>query len=253
MSNNLSFSFVILYRHSIERYNNLRRVLEWTSGFSSSETIIVEQDTHSKLSNLKLNCRHIFTKSDMPFNRSWGFNVGLKNSNSDIIVFTDCDLIMEPNSFISAIKKIEEYDMVSPYSSVVDLNPEESQLQMESIFRINRPGRGEEDHQKINICGGITIFKKEAIMRIGGWCEEFIGWGGEDDYQTIKVENFLTNYEQKSRCYHLYHDREAPDMKWYQRNLQLLQKYKSLSKDEIVKSINNSLKKIGMKNIYDNF
>jgi hypothetical protein len=90
-------------------------------------------------------------------------------------------------------------------------------------------------------------------MRIGGWCEEFIGWGAEDDFQTIKVENFLTHYEQKSRCYHLYHDREAPDMKWYQRNLQLLQKYKSLSKEDIAKSINNSLKRIGMKNIYDNF
>ena len=250
---NYNFSCIILYRHNIQRWNNLKRVLDWLNGFSGVEIIIVEQDTHSKIEHLNFPAKHIFTKTNLPFNRSWGFNVGLKNSNSDIIVFTDCDLIMEPNSFISAIKKIEEYDMVSPYSSVVDLNPEESQLQMESIFRINRPGRGEEDHQKINICGGITIFKKEAIMRIGGWCEEFIGWGGEDDYQTIKVENFLTNYEQKSRCYHLYHDREAPDMKWYQRNLQLLQKYKSLSKDEIVKSINNSLKKIGMKNIYDNF
>ena len=250
---NYNFSCIILYRHNIQRWNNLKRVLDWLNGFSGVEIIIVEQDTHSKIEHLNFPAKHIFTKSNMPFNRSWGFNVGLKNTNSDIVVFTDCDLIMEPNSFISAIKKIEEYDMVSPYSSVVDLSPEESQLQMESIFRINRPGRGEEDHQKINICGGITIFKKEAIMRIGGWCEEFIGWGGEDDYQTIKVEKFLTNYEQKSRCYHLYHDREAPDQKWYQRNLQLLQKYKSLSKDEIVKSINNSLKKIGMKNIYDNF
>jgi predicted glycosyltransferase involved in capsule biosynthesis len=250
---NYNFSCIILYRHNIQRWNNLKRVLDWLNGFSGVEVIIVEQDTHSKIEHLNFPAKHIFTKSNMPFNRSWGFNVGLKNSNSDIVVFTDCDLIMEPNSFISAIKKIEEYDMVSPYSSVVDLNPEESQHQMESIFRISRPGRGEEDHQKINICGGITIFKKEAIMRIGGWCEEFIGWGAEDDFQTIKVENFLTHYEQKSRCYHLYHDREAPDMKWYQRNLQLLQKYKSLSKEDIAKSINNSLKKIGMKNIYDNF
>jgi hypothetical protein len=250
---NYNFSCIILYRHNIQRWNNLKRVLEWLNGFSGVEVIIVEQDTHSKIEHLNFTAKHIFTKTNLPFNRSWGFNVGLKNSNSDIIVFTDCDLIMEPNSFISAIKKIEEYDMVSPYSSVVDLNPEESQLQMESIFGINRPGRGEEDHQKINICGGITIFRKESIMRIGGWCEEFIGWGAEDDFQTIKVENFLTHYEQKSRCYHLYHDREAPDMKWYQRNLQLLQKYKSLSKEDIAKSINNSLKKIGMKNIYDNF
>jgi len=250
---NYNFTCIILYRHNIQRWNNLKRVLEWLNGFSGVEIIIVEQDTHSKIDHLNIPAKHIFTRTNLPFNRSWGFNVGLKHSNSDVIVFTDCDLVMEPESFISAIRKIEEYDMVSPYSSVVDLKPEESQLPMGSIFKIDRPGRGEEDHQKINICGGITIFKKSSIMRIGGWCEEFIGWGAEDDFQTIKVENFLTHYEQKSRCYHLYHDREAPDMKWYQRNLQLLQKYKSLSKEDIAKSINNSLKKIGMKNTYDNF
>jgi len=250
---NYNFSCIILYRHNIQRWNNLKRILEWINSFSNVEVILVEQDTHSKIAHLNFQAKHIFTKTNLPFNRSWGFNVGLKNCNSNIVVFTDCDLIMEPNDFISAIKKIEDYDMVSPYSSVVDLKPDESQLPMESIFKIDRPGRGEEDHQKINICGGITIFRKEAIMRIGGWCEEFIGWGAEDDYQTIKVENFLSSYEQKSRCYHLYHDREAPDMKWYQRNLQLLQKYKSLSKEDIARSINNSLKKIGMKNIYDNF
>jgi cellulose synthase/poly-beta-1,6-N-acetylglucosamine synthase-like glycosyltransferase len=250
---NYNFSCIILYRHNIQRWNNLKRVLDWLNGFSGVEIIIVEQDTHSKIEHLNFPAKHIFTKSNMPFNRSWGFNVGLKNTNSDIVVFTDCDLIMEPNSFISAIKKIEEYDMVSPYSSVVDLNPEESQLQMESIFRINRPGRGEEDHQKINICGGITIFKKEAILKVGGWNEDFWAWGAEDDYQTIKVNFFLRSYEQKGRCFHLYHDRDAPDQKWYQRNLQILQNAKKMSMEEIQRSINSQISKIGRKNKCDNF
>ncbi len=250
---NYNFSCIILYRHNIQRWNNLKRVLDWLNGFSGVEIIIVEQDTHSKIEHLNFPAKHIFTKSNMPFNRSWGFNFGLKNTNSDIVVFTDCDLIMEPNSFISAIKKIEEYDMVSPYSSVVDLNPEESQLQMESIFRINRPGRGETDHQKINICGGITIFRKEAILRVGGWNEDFWAWGAEDDYQTIKVNFFLRSYEQKGRCFHLYHDRDAPDQKWYQRNLQILQNAKKMSMEEIQRSINSQISKIGRKNKCDNF
>lgn len=250
---NYNFSCIILYRHNIQRWNNLKRVLEWINSFSGAEIILVEQDTHSKISHLNFPAKHIFTKSNMPFNRSWGFNVGLKNSNSDVVVFTDCDLIMEPESFINAIKLTSEYEMVSPYSSVVDLKPEESGLPMESIFKIDRPGRGETDHQKINISGGITIFRKESIMRIGGWCQDFIGWGAEDDFQTIKVENFLSSYEQKGRCFHLYHDRDAPDQKWYQRNLQLLQKYKKLNKNELVNLINNSNKTLGIKNLYDNF
>ena len=250
---NYNFSCIILYRHNIQRWNNLKRVLEWINSFSGAEVIIVEQDTHSKIGHLNFPAKHIFTKSNMPFNRSWGFNVGLKNSNSEVVVFTDCDLIMEPESFINAIKLTSEYEMVSPYSSVVDLKPDESGLPMESIFKIDRPGRGETDHQKINICGGITIFRKEAILKVGGWCQDFIGWGAEDDFQTIKVENFLSSHEQKGRCFHLYHDRDAPDQKWYQRNLQLLQKYKKLNKNELFNLINNSNKTLGMKNLYDNF
>jgi hypothetical protein len=250
---NYNFSCIILYKHNIQRWNNLKRVLEWINSFSGAEVILVEQDTHSKIGHLNLPAKHIFTKTNMPFNRSWGFNVGLKNTNSEVVVFTDCDLIMDPQEFINAVKMTTEYEMVSPYSSVVDLQPNESDLPMESIFKIERPGRGETDHQTVNICGGITIFRKESILRIGGWCQDFIGWGAEDDFQTIKVENFLSSYEQKGRCFHLYHDREAPDQKWYQRNLQLLQKYKKLNKNELVNLINNSNKTLGMKNLYDNF
>lgn len=250
---NYTFSCIILYRHNIQRWNNLKRVLEWINSFSGVEVIIVEQDTNSKIGHLNFPAKHIFTKSNMPFNRSWGFNVGLNNCNSDVVVFTDCDLIMDPEQFIKSIKLLNEYDMVSPYSSVVDLTYDESQLQMDRIIQINRPGRGETDHQKINICGGITMFRKSSILKISGWDENFIGWGGEDDFQAIKVTNFLKWYENPAKCYHLYHDREAPDQKWYQRNLQLLQKFSKLNKEEIVKVIQNSNQKIGMKNKYDNF
>jgi predicted glycosyltransferase involved in capsule biosynthesis len=250
---NYTFSCIILYRHNIQRWNNLKRVLEWINSFSGVEVILVEQDTHSKISHLSLPAKHIFTKSNMPFNRSWGFNVGLNNCNSDVVVFTDCDLIMEPEQFIKSLHLLNEYDMVSPYKSVVDLTYEESQSQMDKIFKIDRPGRGETDHQKINICGGITMFRKNSIFKISGWDENFIGWGGEDDFQAIKVTNFLKWHESPYKCYHLYHDRDVPDQKWYQRNLQLLQKFSKLNKEDIVKVIQNSNQKIGMKNKYDNF
>ena len=189
----------------------------------------------------------------MPFNKSWGFNVGSKYANSNVIIFGDSDLIMDPDKFIESIKLINEYEMVSPYNSVVDLTQQESNLQLREMLKVDRPGRGETDIQKVPMCGGICIFRKDAINKIGGWSEDFIGWGGEDDFQEVKVKNFLTWAEVPGRCYHLYHDRPAPDMKWYQRNLQLLQKLGSLSKEELQKVINNSLQKIGMRNKYDNF
>jgi predicted glycosyltransferase involved in capsule biosynthesis len=253
MKLNYNFTCIINYRHNIERLNNLRRTLEWINSFSGAEVIVVEQDKHSKLKDIKLQCRHIFIKSNMPFNRSWGFNVGSKYANSNILVLTDCDLIMNPNMFIDAIKQIENYEVVSPYTSVVDLTPQETNMNIGTIIEIDRPGRGETDNQKINICGGMTIFRKNAYQKIGGYHEDFIGWGGEDDFQTIKVKNFLTWIEVPGRCFHFYHERSAPDMNLYQKNLNLLQKLSAMNKEELQKVINNVATKSGMKNKYDNF
>jgi predicted glycosyltransferase involved in capsule biosynthesis len=189
----------------------------------------------------------------MPFNKAWGFNVGLKYANSNVIVFGDSDLIMDPNEFIKSIRLLEQYEMVNPYNSVIDLNPQESNLGIESILKIDRPGRGETDIQKVPLCGGICIFRRDAIHRIGGWHEDFIGWGGEDDFQSVKVKNFLSWHENTAKCYHIYHDRPAPDMKWYQRNLQLLQKLGSMKKEELQKVINNVTPKSALKYKYDNF
>ncbi len=250
--NTHTFTFIIGYRHSLEKFNLLKRTIDWVSGFAGVDIILVEQDTHSKISHLPLKARHIFLKSDKPYNKAWGFNIGTKLSKSNVIVFSDLGVIMDPNKFIEGLRAIEQYDMVSPYSSVLDLNPQESNLQLQDMLKIDRPGRGETDNQKINICGGISIFRKDAIQKIAGWNEDFIGWGGEDDFQTIKVENFLTYTTLPYKCYHLYHNREVPNQNGYQRTLQLLQNLRNLSKDDLVKAINFSLPKIGLINKYDN-
>jgi predicted glycosyltransferase involved in capsule biosynthesis len=248
-----AFTYVIGYRHNLERLQNLKRVLDWINGFARVEVLLVEQDTHSKISHLDIKAKHIFTRSDMPYNRSWAFNVALKHANSNIIVFGDSDLVMEPNQFIAGLQAIQNYEMVSPYHSVVDLTAQESNLPLEQIININRPGRGETDNQKINISGGIAMFRREAIQKIAGWNEDFIGWGGEDDFQTMKVKNFLTWTELQARCFHLYHERGMPDQKWYKRNLELLSKTSQMDKSQLQKVILNQLPKIGMKNKYDNF
>jgi len=67
---------------------------------------------------------------------------------------------------------------------------------------------------------------------------------------TVKVKTLLNWYENTSKCFHLWHSKEQPDMKLYQRNLQLLQKITEMSKDDIKRYSNSSINKIGMKNLY---
>ena len=253
MNPNYSFTYVIGYRHKADRLQNLRRVLDWINGFGGVEVLLIEQDKHSKISHLNLKAKHIFIKSNMPYNKSWSFNVAMKNAKSNIIVYGDADLIMGPEDFINGLKMVEHYDMVNPYKSVIDLSVAETNLQLENLIKLNRPGRGETDHQKVPLCGGICIFRKDAIYKIGGWNEDFWSWGGEDDFQSIKVRHFLNWIELDNKCYHLYHERTQPDMKLYQRNLQIFQKATNMSKEQLEKTILNQIPKIGMKNKCDNF
>jgi hypothetical protein len=250
---NNTLTFIIGYRHSIDRLNNLKRTIDWINGFQGVQVLLIEQDTHSKISHLNLRCEHIFIKSKMPYNRSWSFNVGLKYTKSKIVVCGDSDLIMDPNDFINGLKLLDQYEMVSPYHSVVDLTPQENNLPIENIIKIDRPGRGETDNQKINICGGISMFRTDSLKKIGGWSEDFISWGGEDDFQTIKVKNFLSWHEAKAKCFHFNHGRTPIDQNAYQQMLQMLQKMSTWNKEELVRYINHTNPKNGMKNKYDTF
>lgn len=246
------FTFIIAYRHKMDRLQNLKKVIDWVLGFNAVELIIVEQDKVPKLPNFSLKgFKYIFTKSDLPFNKAWAFNVALKNATTDVIVFGDSDIIMDPNEFISGIKLLEVYESVSPYNKVIDLEQNEVNMPIGQMATIARPGRGETDIQKICLAGGIIMFRRESIFRIGGFSSEsFIGWGGEDDYASILTKRFLKWTECPNKCYHLYHTKVTPNMTYYQRNLQLLNKLNSLSNEDLLKYIKNSAPKIGFKNTY---
>ena len=206
LQNTPKITYVIAYQHKPDRLHNLRRVLEWLAPFQGLEIIVVEQDKFSKISELNLRVKHIFLKTDKPFNKSWAFNVATSYVTTPIVIFGDSDLIMHPQSFINAVQALDYYDVVNPYNSVIDLDPNETLMDINSILQINRIGRGEaaDDIQKVPLCGGIILFKKEKLVEIGGWNQGFYGWGAEDDFQSMKVKMYLNHITLPNKCYHLY-------------------------------------------------
>lgn len=251
MQNNpYKFSYIIAYKNRPDRLMNLRRVIDWVSGFGGIELIIVEQDRKPQIENLTFSraVRYHFLQSDMPFNKAWAFNVGAKQATTDTIIFGDSDLIMDPNDFIEALRQLETYDCVSPYNRVIDLNANELSMNLDQMKTIDRPGRGETDIQKICLCGGIIMYKRSALDKVGGWSEDFIGWGGEDDAQSYKSQKLLNWFEAPAKCYHLWHQPEQPIMQFYQRNLQILSQIQQMDETNLLRYIGNSAHKSGLKN-----
>jgi predicted glycosyltransferase involved in capsule biosynthesis len=246
-----AFTVIIGYRHRPDRLQNLRKVLSWLAGFNGVEIILVEQDNASKIKNVNLPCRYFFTKSNLPYNRSWAFNVGAKYATTDILVFGDSDLVMNPNDMIDSLQTLKDYDTVSPYRKVIDLMQHEINMTFDQLKMITRPGRGETDNRKINFSGGIVIMKKEAFLKIGGWPEEFIGWGGEDNFVTLKIEKFLKFKEMSYTCYHLPHGQEQPHQGYYQNSLNILQQFMGATNEQLVQYIAGVTPRIGLTNKYE--
>lgn len=238
------FTYVIPFRFRQDRIIPLRRVVDFINGFQGAEIIIVEQDTHSKISHLNFKAKHIFIKSELPFNKSWSFNVALRRIISPVIIFADADFLMKPDDLIECLKALEHHDCVIPTSNIVSLTPQESVGDMNQIFSITRTGF------KSAMTNGCVLFKKEAIQRIGGWNEDFIGISQENLFQDIKIKSIL-NYKQMDYTgFHLAHRQDLPDMNFAQRNNQIMEVYKDGNPNTLNQHIQLTTPKIGWKNKY---
>jgi glycosyltransferase involved in cell wall biosynthesis len=245
----MSFSYIIPFKFTVDRFRTLTRVLDNIKNLEC-EIIIIEQGIESLLPKQKvdLEYKYIFLHNPLPFNKSWALNVAWKEAKFDNIVFGDADNLIDCNYIVKALEELSEWEMISPHMRLVDLDVLESQMDNDQIFKIDRPGRGETDHQKMTLCGAMTIFKKSSLEKIGGWPEEFIGWGAEDDAMSIKVQHFLKWKALENNCYHLHHDRVNPDMQFYYRNLHIYNNYINAPKENIWTYIEKVRPFIGDKN-----
>lgn len=231
-------SFIIGHR-GMARLPHLLATLESIAGQQGAalECIVVEQETESQLSErLPSWVRHIHTPPpapDMPYCRSWAFNVGAKHARGSVLVLHDNDILV-PSDYarqivyrtaqgyeVANLKRyiffLEEASTNALFSGAVDVT-----LAAPASIMQNAEG------------GGSVAITRTAFDRIGGMDESFIGWGGEDNEfweraQTCKVwpYGFLS-------LVHLWHPLQHGK---YQAENPTLQHYRDLSKIPTIERI----------------
>lgn len=226
----------------MDRIIPLRRVIDWLSGFQGIEILIVEQDRHSKISHMNLRANTFFIKSDAPFNKAWSYNVGLKRSTSNIVIFGDADFIMNPSDLIESLKSLDTCDCVIPTNNIIHLNQQESMIDMVQLLKIKR------NEYKKSITDGICIFKKESILKISGWNEDIFGFGYDNIFQDIKIKSMLNYKQMEYDGFHLNHKVEQDDDNLNKRNSQIFDYYKDMDLNKINQHINTTFSKIGYLN-----
>jgi hypothetical protein len=177
-------SFVIGHR-GVDRLPHLLTTLESIAGQAGAavECIVVEQDSAARLTGrLPAWVRHVHTPPphpDMRYCRSWAFNVGARNANSDVLVLHDNDMLV-PSDYAAHVLRLvgRGFEVLNLKRFIFYLGEKHSRSLMEGDHRLAAmvPVSVMQNNQG----GGSVAITRAAYDAIGGFNEAFIGWGGED-------------------------------------------------------------------------
>lgn len=235
-------SIIIMYKKSsLRREKNLLCVLNYLKDIFlfKNKIIVVEQDlipTFDKLSE-KLNIEYYFQEHNGSYNKSKALNYGAIKANTKYLIFNDCDIVMEEYTYNFCLKYLKEFEMVSPYSMCFDLSiPETDKFYLTPIVKVplgRKPREGSFNPEYTNISGGCMMIRRDSFWSIGGWDEEFSGWGGEDDAFNHKIKKCLKYKVFNNICLHLWHEKNKTNHEIHKNDV-LVKKYREMKKEEIL-------------------
>lgn len=223
-------SFVIGHR-GLDRLPLLLATLESIAGQkgASVECLVVEQDAQSRIGTaLPSWVRRIHTPppaANMPYCRSWAFNIGVMHARGRVRILHDNDMLVPADYAARVLAHVSDgYEIVNLKRFIFYL----SERHTESVLA----GKGGlTDRAPLSIVqnlegGGSVAITRAAYEQIGGFDESFVGWGGEDNEfweraQTLRVWPYAY-----LPIVHLWHAQQAGK---YVRDNPALNRYQALA------------------------
>ena len=138
-------SYIITYRATDDpaRRANLETVLAWLKLQPLAQVILVEQDVAPTLGDLPAfpGLRSLFAYNPGPFNKSWGFNVGVRASRGSVLAFGDADFLCRAlPAAVTAARSGSP--VVRAFSKAIDLDEANSDMLRADLSCLGDPSFG---------------------------------------------------------------------------------------------------------------
>ena len=191
-----------VYGSNSDRVGYLVGLLRRLQLYKGIEVILVEQHKDMKLWDWVPSIGplvYIAIKGDL-FNLSWCRNVGARTASGDILVMMDADMFFGADYF-DYIKQVTTYAIgwdrlfyltwLGSQSLLARVTKGLTEEQLEELVTGFRKSSWEESggdywadftsSRETVAQGGINVFNRKWYFEVlGGYCEDFQGWGGED-------------------------------------------------------------------------
>jgi len=195
ISSNPEVTFIIGHR-GMARLPNLLLTLSSIAGQKGTgiECIVVEQSvTPESKDHLPAWVRYIHTPvSDaaVAYNRSWAFNVGVRQARGRVLVLHDNDMLVPAAYAAEILARVKDGYEVVNLKRLIFYLPKIYTKKIFSTWTILGDVTPETVVQNLE-AGGSIATTKDAYFAIGGFDESFAGWGGEDNefWERAKTRN----------------------------------------------------------------
>lgn len=207
---------------------------------ASFEIIVVEQSCQKEFANLvpsQISYHHLRTESDeVPYNRSWALNYGVRQAQGELIVILDADMLF-PERFAANMIDVfsGDIDAVRPVRLLFYLDEQTSSVVQEQRTLANVSCIGTVVQNTPNP----IVIRRDAYLELGGHDESFFGWGGEDNEFISRLRTLRFPQGGFLPAIHLWH-REAPKQNQHRNLMHLKQRLTTPAADRIRQLVKQS-------------
>lgn len=173
-------SFVIGHR-GLDRLPHLLMTLRSIAGQEGAavEAIVVEQSAAPEVRDeLPPWVRYLHTPSTDDYNRAWTLNEGAAAARGEIVVLHDNDMVVPARYAAECVARLAGgLDFVEPKRFIFYLSEKDTR----TVFGSGELRTDLKTTIVQNALGGSIVARRSAYLAVGGYDQEFVGWGGEDN------------------------------------------------------------------------